>query len=187
MPDLIVISGANGAGKSTLAPYLLRDTLKIVEYVNADTIAQGLSAFASETAAFEAGRIMLKRLRELAADKKDFAFETTLATRSYERWIKNLQLQGYRFQLVYLWLKTADLAVARVRERVRMGGHGIPEETIRRRYERGRRNFFKIYQPLADAWKAYDVSAVELEKVAYGDKLSGTTIVDEAIWKTINP
>ena len=186
MPDLIVISGSNGAGKSTLAPYLLRDTLKIVEYVNADTIAQGLSAFAPETAAFEAGRIMLKRLRELAAGKKDFAFETTLATRSYKRRIKNLQSQDYRFQLVYLWLKTADLAVARVRERVRMGGHDIPEETIRRRYERGRRNFFEIYQPLADAWRVYDASLIQPQMVVYGDKLSGTTIVDEALWKKIN-
>jgi len=187
MPDVIVISGANGAGKSTLAPYLLRDTLKIVEFVNADTIALGLSAFAPEAAAFEAGRIMLTRLNELAEKKDDFAFETTLATLSYVRRINILQSQGYHFQLIYLWLKTADLAVARVRERVRMGGHDIPKETIRRRYERGLRNFFDIYQSLADAWKVYDASAVELEKVAYGDKLSGTTVVDEALWKKINP
>jgi len=186
MPDLIVISGANGAGKSTLAPYLLRDTLNIVEYVNADTIAQGLSAFAPEMAAIQAGRIMLKRLDELAEKGDDFAFETTLSTRSYARRVKILQSKGYHFQLIYLWLNSAELAVARVQERVRMGGHDIPEETIRRRYERGRRNFLDIYLPLADAWKVYDASASELEKIAHGDKLSGTTIVDEALWKKIN-
>lgn len=107
MPNVIVIAGANGAGKSTLAPYLLRDTFGIYEYVNADTLALGLSAFAPERAAFDAGRIMLKRLSELAALNQDFAFETTLATRFYARWLKNLQTSGYTFNLVFLWLQSA--------------------------------------------------------------------------------
>lgn len=140
MPNVIVISGANGAGKSTLAPYLLRDAFGIVEYVNADTIAQGLSAFAPENAAFEAGRIMLRRLNELASTQIDFSFETTLATRFYARWLKDLQSKQYNFHLVYLWLKNSELAIERVRERVRMGGHNIPEDVIKRRYARGWRN-----------------------------------------------
>ncbi|MDQ3130274.1 MAG: zeta toxin family protein [Acidobacteriota bacterium] len=183
MPNVIVIAGANGAGKSTLAPYLLRDTFGIVEYVNADTIAAGLSAFAPENAAFEAGRIMLKRLDELAAARKDFAFETTLASRSYTKRLADLQCSGYHFHLFFLWLKSSQLAVERVRARVRLGGHDIPEETINRRYERGRLNFFNLYQPLADSWQVYNASPPIPQKIAFGDKMSGEQIVDRVIWK----
>ena len=99
-PQIIIIAGPNGAGKSTLAPLLLRDKLKLTEYVNADTIALGLSAFAPEKAAIEAGRVMLKRLHDLAAQRKSFAFETTLATRSYAKWLKRLIEQGYDVHLI---------------------------------------------------------------------------------------
>lgn len=137
MPDVIVISGPNGAGKSTLAPHLLRDAFGVVEYVNADTIAQGLSAFAPETAALEAGRVMLRRLNDLASQTRDFAFETTLATRFYSGWLQSLRSNGYNIHLVFLWLKSAELAIERVRERVLSGGHDVPVETIIRRYKRG--------------------------------------------------
>jgi len=99
MPEIVVIAGPNGAGKSTLAPHLLRDNLGILEYVNADTIAQGLSAFAPETAAIDAGRVMLNRLNELAEKNRDFAFETTLASRFYSKWLNKLQTNGYIFIL----------------------------------------------------------------------------------------
>ncbi len=141
MPNVIVIAGANGAGKSTLAPFLLRDTFGIAEYVNADTIAEGLSAFAPENAAIEAGKTMLRQINELAAESKNFAFETTLASRSYAQRIVKLQTTNYHFHLIYLWLKSPHLAVERVRTRVISGGHHIPEPTILRRYERGRLNF----------------------------------------------
>jgi predicted ABC-type ATPase len=183
MPNIIVISGANGAGKSTLAPYLLRDTLNIVEYVNADTIAEGLSAFAPENAAFDAGRIMLKRLRELAGERKDFAFETTLASRFYANWIKDLQSKDFHFHLIYLWLKSVDLAIERVRERVRLGGHNIPVEAIKRRFERGRYNFFELYQPIADSWQVFDVSMFEPQVIAFGDKINGEIILENDLWK----
>ena len=142
LPKLIIIAGPNGAGKSTLAPLLLRDKLKLTEYVNADTIALGLSAFAPENAAMEAGRVMLNRLHDLAAQRKSFAFETTLATRSYAKWLKALMEQGYDVHLIYLWLRSPEIAIARVQERVRAGGHDVPEATIRRRYKRGVENFF---------------------------------------------
>ncbi len=185
MPNVIVISGANGSGKTTLAPMLLRDTFGIVEYVNADTIAEGLSAFAPQHAAFDAGRIMLKRLREISTDQKDFAFETTLASRSYAKWLKYLQSKNYRFHLVFLWLKTAELAVERVQERVRIGGHRIPEDVIRRRYERGLKNLVTLYIPLADSWHVYDASSIVPQKVACGDKLSKEKIFKENIWQKI--
>ncbi len=157
-PQIIIIAGPNGAGKSTLAPLLLRDKLKLTEYVNADTIALGLSAFAPESAAIEAGRVMLKRLHDLAAQRKSFAFETTLATRSYAKWLKALMGQGYDVHLIYLWLRSPEIAIARVQERVRVGGHDVPEATIRRRYKRGVENFFALYESLATSWSVYDHS-----------------------------
>ena len=168
--QIIIIAGPNGAGKTTLAPYLLRDRLGLLEYVNADTIAQGLSAFQPEQAAFEAGRIMLKRLRELAGQRKSFAFETTLATRSYAGWLKQLQADSYQVHLSFIWLRVPEIAVERVRQRVAAGGHNIPEETIRRRYQKGIRNFFSLYRPVADSWVVYDNSALlEPVMVANGE------------------
>jgi predicted ABC-type ATPase len=136
-PHVIVIAGPNGAGKSTTAPMLLKGTLGVTEFVNADVIAQGLSAFQPESAAFHAGRVMLERLHYLAKERVDFAFETTLASRSFAPWIAKLKQSGYTFHLVFLWLPSADFAVARVAERVRMGGHDVPEETIWRRDNKG--------------------------------------------------
>lgn len=157
-PQLIVIAGPNGAGKSTLAPFLLRDALGLTEFVNADTLAAGLSAFRPERVAIEAGRIMLKRLHSLAEQRASFAFESTLASRSYPPWIRQLLEQGYEFHLMFLWLRDVEIAIERVKERVRLGGHDIPEAVIRRRYLAGIRNFFEFYQPIARSWLVYDNS-----------------------------
>lgn len=185
MPEVVVIAGPNGAGKSTLAPHLLRDRLRIFEFVNADTIAQGLSAFAPESAAIEAGRIMLRRLNELSDRSRDFAFETTLATRFYSKWLSELQPKGYYIHLVFLWLNSPELAIQRVAERVREGGHNLPEDTIRRRYDRGRVNFFWLYLPLVDSWQVYDASEESPIEVAFGDKIIGQEIRNEQIWQSI--
>ena len=158
MPHVIVIAGPNGAGKSTTAPSILKETLGVTEFVNADTIASGLSAFNPEGAAFQAGRIMLERLHTLAAEQKDFAFETTLATRSYLRWLKELKKQGYMVHLFFFWLPSSEFAIARVAERVKMGGHNVPEETVRRRYHAGLKNFFELYRESADSWFMFDNS-----------------------------
>lgn len=157
-PQIIIIAGPNGAGKSTLAPMLLRDRLGLLEYVNADTIAQGLSAFQPEGAAIASGRVMLKRLRQLADARVSFAFETTLATRSYAPWLKDLQRHGYGIQLIFLWLRSPDLAVERVRMRVADGGHDVPEPVVRRRYVRGIRNFLGLYREVAESWGVFDNS-----------------------------
>jgi len=169
-PQVIVIAGPNGAGKTTLAPFLLRDKLGLLEYVNADPIALGLSGFDPGSVAFEAGRVMLRRLHVLAAQRRTFAFESTLAGRSYVYWLEQLRRDGYRFQLMFLWLRNADLAVQRVRERVRAGGHDVAEEIVRRRYSAGLKNFWEFYQPLADAWAVYDNSQAEAALlIASGD------------------
>jgi predicted ABC-type ATPase len=158
-PQVIVIAGPNGAGKTTLAPFLLRDQLGVLEYVNADPIALGLSGFDPGSVAFEAGRVMLNRLHGLSEQSRTFAFETTLAAKSYAPWIEGLRIRVYRCQLTFVWLRSADLAVQRVHERVRAGGHDVAEEVIRRRYDKGLRNFWKLYMPLADAWSVYDNSS----------------------------
>lgn len=186
LPKVIAIAGPNGAGKSTLAPFMLRDAYGVTEFVNADTIAQGLSAFSPETAAFEAGRIMLGRLRDLATRQVNFAFETTLASRSYAAWIAKLRERGYEFNLLFLWLRSPDLAVQRVRERVRAGGHDIPEAVIRRRYFKGIYNFFHLYLTLADSWGVYDNSNGGSPLfVAKGTTKVTARIYHEKLWRQI--
>ncbi len=158
-PRVVVIAGPNGAGKTTSAARLLRDTLAVDEFVNADAIAQGLSGFNPIEVAFLAGEIMSRRLRERAAAQRTFAFETTLASRTFAPWLKRLIGSGYEFHLVFLWLPSADMAVARVRERVRMGGHDVPENVVQRRYAAGVHNLFKLYLPLATSWQVMDNSS----------------------------
>jgi len=185
MPDVIVIAGPNGAGKSTLAPALLRDTLRIPEYVNADTIAEGLSAFAPEDASFHAGRVMLGRLHELAEARKDFAFETTLASRFYAGWLKQLQAQGYRVSIIFLWLPVVELAIKRVETRVQSGGHSIPEETIRRRFDRGLRNLFALYLQVANSWRVFNSSQYPPQEIARYTEDSGMLIFEDQTWNQI--
>jgi predicted ABC-type ATPase len=186
-PHLVLLAGPNGAGKSTAAPCLLKGALGVAEFVNADTIAQGLSAFAAEDAALLASRIMLERARSLAERRVSFAFETTLAGRSLVAWIQSLCNDAdYRFHLLFLWLPDAETAVARVRERVQAGGHDVPEETIRRRYERGLRNFFALYQPLATTWRLYDNSWQDRPRlVAMGRGQSPVRVCDATTWARV--
>lgn len=186
MPNLIVIAGPNGAGKSTVAPALLQGTLRVNEFVNADAIAQGLSAFAPERVAFQAGRIMLERLQQLANQRVNFAFETTLASRTFAPWIGNLQQTGYLFNLIFLWLPSAEMAIARVQQRVTQGGHNVPEETIKRRYNSGIRNFFQLYRPLADNWRFYDNSnPLEIRLIASGRGIVEEVISENGTWDSI--
>jgi predicted ABC-type ATPase len=154
-----VLGGPNGAGKSTAAPRLLRGTLAVEEFVNADTLAQGLSAFRPEDVAIEAGRVTLERLDALERQRKSFAFESTLSSHGLVRRLRRLKDNGYRVHIVYLWLPDVDLALARVADRVRGGGHDVPAGDVRRRFDRGRRNFFTLYRLLADGWRLYDASA----------------------------
>lgn len=180
---MIVLAGPNGAGKSTIAPTLLAETLGVLEFVNADVIAQGLSAFRPEQVALEAGRIMLQRLHNLAGRRTDFAFETTLAGRSFASWIADLRRSGHAFHLVFLALPSPEMAVARVQDRVRLGGHAVPAWVVRRRYHAGLRNFFGLYQPLADTWRFYDNSDRSGPRLlAAGSGRVTDTIRDSKAW-----
>lgn len=186
MPHLIIIAGSNGSGKSTAAPALLKDALHVDDFVNADVIAQGLCAYQPEKAAIQAGRIMLARIHTLADEMTNFAFETTLASRTFATWIPKLKKQGYHFHLIFLWLKDAELAVFRVKERVKTGGHSVPEETIRRRYTAGLKNFFSLYRPLADSWQFYDNSNTEhFSLIASEINQNNLVIMKEELWEQL--
>jgi predicted ABC-type ATPase len=182
-PRVLILAGPNGAGKTSAARSLLADTLGMMTFVNADAIAVGLSAFDPESVAFSAGRVMLDRIRELAAEKADFAFETTLSARTYITWLRQMQESGYRLMLFYVWLENADLAIQRVAIRVSQGGHSIPEDTIRQRYTRSMANFHGLYRPLVDDWIVYDNSLNGVYRlVAEGTREASETIHNAELW-----
>lgn len=182
MANLFVIAGPNGAGKSTSAPRLLTGTRRVAAFVNADDIAvvEGVGEI-------EAGRIMLRRLNELARERQDFAIETTLASRSLRPRIEALQNAGYFLHLTYVWLPSADMAVQRGAARVRAGGHAIPEPVIRRRYERGPDNFFNLYKPIADAWQMIDNSWPDTRRqIASRDANGPMRIENSELWQRLS-
>lgn len=183
-PTVVILAGANGAGKTTAAPYLLRDEMGIKEFVNADVIAQGLSGFNPAAVNFEAGAIMLRRLRKLSNERQSFAFETTLASRSFVPWLRELDSNGYLIDLNFLWLPSPDMAVQRVRERVKHGGHSVPESVIRRRFDRGLGNFFNLYMPIAHDWAIYDNSLATARIVAHGNQ-NRESVLDPECWTII--
>ncbi len=154
----IIIAGPNGAGKTTFAREFLPAEGNCPTFINADLIAQGLSPFGPEAMAVEASRLMLERVRQMVAMRQDFAVETTLAGRAYLHMIREWRELGYQVELMFLQLPSADLAVERVRQRVAQGGHNIPEPVIRRRFDRGRENFHKLYRHAVDAWQVFDAS-----------------------------
>jgi predicted ABC-type ATPase len=183
-PDAVVLGGPNGAGKSTAALRLLRAPLMVDEFVNADTLAQGLSAFRPQDVAVEAGRITLQRLSVLESQRKSFAFESTLASQGLARRLDRLKRSGYRVHILYLWLPNAELALARVAARVRAGGHDVPADAVRRRFDRGRHNFFTLYRPLADAWRLYDATPLGGPKlIATGGSGEPTRVRNRQTWR----
>ena len=183
-PSVVVLGGPNGAGKSTAAPRLLRGALSVDEFVNADTLARGLSAFQPERAAVEAARVMLGRFQELVRTRKSFACEATLASITLAGHLVRWRALGYRIHVVFLWLPTVELALQRVAARVEAGGHDVPEDTVRRRFDRGRRRFFGTYMPLADRWRLYDASAVAGPRlIATGRGLAHRRILKPDLWR----
>lgn len=181
MKRIFIISGCNGAGKTTVSYTILPEILDCKEFVNADEIAKGLSPFHPESAAIQAGRLMLDRINRLILEGQDFAFETTLATRSYKNFVLKAKENGYHITLLFFWLRSADLAVKRVETRVKEGGHNIPENVIRRRYENGLRNFFGLFEPIVDEWMFIDNSGEPYEIVARKN-LDGVTLKNVEKW-----
>ncbi len=185
MPNLYIFAGPNGAGKTTAAYTLLPEILEVFEFVNADEIARGLSPFNVESVAFEAGRIMLQRIDFLIAKGIDFAFETTLSTRSYVQTIRRAKEAGYEITLFFVYLSSPEMAVNRVAKRVSMGGHNIPQDVIYRRYERALTNLFTLYLPICDSFMFINNSGDEPVEVAKGGLLMENRVVDQILWNSL--
>ncbi|GGG65456.1 zeta toxin family protein [Epilithonimonas arachidiradicis] len=172
--NLYIISGCNGAGKTTASFTILPEILDCKEFVNADEIAKGLSPFQPEKVALESGRIMLNRIDELFSQNENFAFETTLATKIYKQKIIKAKEQGYNTTLLFFWLKNPELAIERVKIRVKEGGHYIPEDVIKRRYYNGIFNLFNIYLSIVNQTLIFDNS--EGKHILIAEKNSETEI-----------
>lgn len=186
MRQVYIIAGCNGAGKTTASYTVLPDMLGCREFVNADEIAKGLSPFNPERMAIEAGRLMLQRMDDLLCQDEDFAFETTLASRSYTKFIEQAHAKKYFVTLLFFWLPTPELAIERVATRVQEGGHNIPEDVIRRRYDAGISNFKALYMPICDLWTIYDNSGAEaVKRIAWGSKSEIKEVCDEVAFNKI--
>ncbi len=166
---ILIIAGPNGAGKTTFAIEFLPNEADCPIFVNADSIAAGLSPFRPSSVAFRAGRLMIETIHGYAARSESFAFETTLSGRAHARSIPLWRERGYRVRLFFLRLPTPEMAIARVRHRVSEGGHDVPDAVVRRRFHAGRRNFGRIYRDLVDEWALYDNSGAAPVLLAEGE------------------
>jgi predicted ABC-type ATPase len=158
LPTLILIAGPNGAGKTTFANEILTTDLKGVRFVNADEIARGLSPFDPASVALKAGRILLHEVDELIGSGTSFALESTLSGRTHAAMLTRAKSAGFVVLLHFLWLPSPEESIARVRNRVKMGGHFVPSQDIRRRYPRILENLVHLYLPAADEWFCWDAS-----------------------------
>jgi predicted ABC-type ATPase len=183
--DIVILGGPNGAGKTTAARVLMPDKVGITEFVNADEIARGLSPFDAERAALAAGRIMLERMSDLRRRGQSFAFETTCSGRTHVRFLEHCRMDGWRVNLLFLWLPSPAAAIARVERRVREGGHAIPREVIARRYRAGMINMRRLYLPLADVAAIYDNSDEGRVLVAERTPGSELAVHDSVRWAKI--
>ena len=181
-PRIVILAGPNGAGKTTVSKHVLTDVFEIDEFVNADRIAAGLSAFAPESVAFEAGRIMLRRIDSLLDQSKSFAFETTLSSKSFVKLVDRAQKNGYHVELIYVALPTVALAKHRVRKRVAEGGHDIPADVIERRFYRGLNNLVHRYSRVVDEWRVFDNASPSIPQLILSGKGSTIKIYQERKW-----
>ncbi len=184
-PRAYIIAGANGAGKTTFATEFLPHYAKCRHFVNADLIAKGLSPFRPEKAAIKAGRMMLEELRELSEKGETFAFESTLSGLAYIAFISRLKQRGYEVHIVYLWVPSPSLCIARIKERVALGGHYIPSVQVRRRYQKSLRNFMTRYKTLADEWQILDNTKAGCELIAEGTS-SKCRIINQKLYDTLS-
>ena len=154
--ELYIIAGPNGVGKTTFAREFLPHYADCKNFVNADLIAQGVAPFSPDTAALRAGRMMLNEIRSFSRRRKSFAFETTLSGRSFLSLIPGLKRKGYKVHLFFLCVENVDVALSRIAQRVTKGGHDVPQEVVRRRFDRSVGNFFREYQLIVDSWHLFD-------------------------------
>src|SRR5437762_727463 len=159
MPTLYIIAGPNGVGKTTFANRYLPDEARQLEFVNADLIARGLSPYNPEASAVQAGKIALRRIRELIAHKVSFTWETTMSGKTAVSWLRDARASGYVLKTYFLWARDVEVTIDRIRQRVTEGGHNIDAEVSRRRFFKTIQNFFSIYRPIMDSWKLLENDA----------------------------
>jgi len=167
-PRCLLIAGPNGAGKTTFAREYLPNDARVLNFINADLIAAGLSPLAPQHAVIAAARIMLAEIDRLSAERLDFAFESTLSGRTYARRLEHLRDSGYDIEMIFLRIASPRLALQRISARVRQGGHPVPKADVLRRFVRGWDNFQKVYRPLAHIWSVYDNSDSEPNLIERG-------------------
>jgi predicted ABC-type ATPase len=177
-----IIAGSNGAGKSTFATEFLPRYANCPTFINADLIARGLSPFDPDAALARAARLVLGSIHQASASRTNFAFETTLSGRSYLRVIRDLRNRGYRIHMFYLWIPGPELALARIRERVRDGGHNVPAADVRRRFGRTVTNLFTLYRPLVDFLQAFD-NSLQTPRLIFMDEAGKTTVYDDTLYQ----
>ena len=165
MPRLYIIAGPNGSGKTTFAKEFLPHYAHCPNFVNADLIALGLAPFSPVTVSIKAGKLLLGQIKEFIDRRADFAFESTLAGRTYISLIKAVRQRGYSVTILFLWMPDVKLARARIKQRVKDGGHDVPFEDVKRRFGRSRINFLKFYKPLCDSWILFDNSGAKPEEI----------------------
>jgi predicted ABC-type ATPase len=184
-PTVLLIGGPNGAGKSTFAPRLMR-LLGIERFLNADDIARTINPDNPESAALEAGRAMLNQLADAKAAGLPFAFESTLASRGFARYFRECADAGFHTMLVYVWVSAPEVSLSRVSKRVAAGGHNVPDDDVRRRWDRSIANFFNLYMPEADQWRAWINRDEEgHQPVAGGSRESVEWVHDQAAWQAM--
>jgi len=177
-PTIYLIAGCNGAGKTTFAKEFLPKEVKCLRFLNADEIARGLSPLDPSAGAVKAARLLLREIHEAIRRGKTFGLESTISGLTYVRLLREAQAHGYMVKLFYLWLPSADVAVRRVRERVRKGGHDVPALDVRRRYARSLRNLRLHYLQLADEWSIVDNSGTPARLIADGTKQQASVVYE---------
>lgn len=183
-PSVYIIAGPNGAGKTTFAREFLPNYADCKNFINADLIAQGVSPFSPEAIAFRAGRLMLAEIQLYARRGVSFGFETTLSGQSYLNMIRHLKKRGYEVHFFFLWVPSVDLALKRVRARVLEGGHDVPENVVRRRFDRSIHNFLLRYVPLGNSWMLFDNSGAMPTVIAF-EKQNSLRIIKREIYETL--
>lgn len=182
--SVYVVAGPNGAGKTTFATEFLPNYAECRNFVNADLIAEGMSPFSPEAAAFRAGRLVLEEIAFYAKRGESFGFETTLSGHGHLGLIRRLKHQGYQVHFFYLWVSSVELALSRIRARVALGGHDVPSEAVRRRFDRSVRNFLVLYRSLADSWTLYDNTSAAPRVIA-SEEHGDLRIEDVSLYTTL--
>jgi len=184
--NVYIIAGPNGSGKTTFAKKFLPEYAKCSNFVNADLIASGLSPFSPMSAAIKAGKLVLEQIHNLAGKGAEFAFETTLAGKSYISFLKKLKREEYIINIFFLWIPNPELALSRIKDRVAEGGHDIPAADVKRRFRRGMHNFLNYYKPLADTWLLFDNAGVKPRLIAR-EKNGTAEIIEKELFAKIMP